>query len=189
MTSPSRASRASCLYCILGGKVAGAGENSALHDFISSYRRVKKWSGLTPAPWLPQETNCHHTFGAVVQKQPETSVRQLEQRGGRRWCIWHCRSDDQLNSRVTCLQPSRKALTGGCVAAHDGVSSALLSPGPPIVSEEELSCLSLISPASTSQYSGSRVRALIQILQHQMDQQELVKEFMVRVCLCVCTVG
>lgn len=58
------------------------------------------------------------------------------------------------------------------------------SPGPPIVSEERLTCLSLISPANTSQYSGSRVRALIQILQHQMDQQELVKEFMV--CECVC---
>lgn len=60
------------------------------------------------------------------------------------------------------------------------------SPGPPIVSEEELTCLALISPANTSQYSGSRVRALIQILQHQMDQQELVKEFMVCECVCVC---
>ncbi|KAM7385641.1 hypothetical protein PAMP_001715 [Pampus punctatissimus] len=50
--------------------------------------------------------------------------------------------------------------------------------GPPIVSEEELASLALISPAKTSQYSGSRVKALIQILQHQLDQQELVKEFM-----------
>ncbi|XP_028982966.1 tyrosine-protein phosphatase non-receptor type 13 isoform X2 [Betta splendens] len=50
--------------------------------------------------------------------------------------------------------------------------------GPPIISEEELSKLTLISPARTSQYSGSRVKALIQILQHQLDQQELVKEFM-----------
>ncbi|KAF1375768.1 hypothetical protein PFLUV_G00223610 [Perca fluviatilis] len=50
--------------------------------------------------------------------------------------------------------------------------------GPPIVSEEELASLALISPATTSQYSGSRVKALIQILQHQLDQQELVKEFM-----------
>ncbi|XP_030298621.1 tyrosine-protein phosphatase non-receptor type 13 isoform X1 [Sparus aurata] len=50
--------------------------------------------------------------------------------------------------------------------------------GPPIVSEEELAGLALISPAKTSQYSGSRVKALIQILQHQLDQQELVKEFM-----------
>lgn len=54
--------------------------------------------------------------------------------------------------------------------------------GPPIVSEEELASLALISPAKTSQYSGSRVKALIQILQHQLDQQELVKEFMV--CMC-----
>lgn len=86
------------------------------------------------------------------------------------------------------LHPSRNALIGGCAATHDGVSFALLSPGPPIVSDEELSCLALISPANTSQYSGSRVRALIQILQHQMDQQELVKEFMVRACvpMCVC---
>lgn len=51
--------------------------------------------------------------------------------------------------------------------------------GPPIVSEEELASLALISPAKSSQYSGSRVKALIQILQHQLDQQELVKEFMV----------
>ncbi|KAK2824256.1 hypothetical protein Q5P01_021431 [Channa striata] len=50
--------------------------------------------------------------------------------------------------------------------------------GPPIISEEELSVLGMISPATTSQYSGSRVKALIQILQHQLDQQELVKEFM-----------
>ncbi|XP_077960978.1 tyrosine-protein phosphatase non-receptor type 13 isoform X3 [Gasterosteus aculeatus] len=49
--------------------------------------------------------------------------------------------------------------------------------GPPIVSEEELSTLAFISPAKTSQYSGSRVKALIRILQHQLDQQELVKEF------------
>ncbi|XP_061083588.1 tyrosine-protein phosphatase non-receptor type 13 [Conger conger] len=50
--------------------------------------------------------------------------------------------------------------------------------GPPIVSEEELSSLPLIRPSSTGRYSGSRVKALIQILQHQLDQQELVKEFM-----------
>lgn len=88
----------------------------------------------------------------------------------------------QLTCHVSPAQQEGPDWRLRCVAAHDGVSSALLSPGPPIVSEEELSCLSLISPASTSQYSGSRVRALIQILQHQMDQQELVKEFMVRVC-------
>lgn len=52
--------------------------------------------------------------------------------------------------------------------------------GTPIVSEEELAVLAAISPAKTSQYSGSRVKALIQILQHQLDQQELVKEFLVR---------
>ncbi|XP_064174478.1 tyrosine-protein phosphatase non-receptor type 13 isoform X3 [Anguilla rostrata] len=50
--------------------------------------------------------------------------------------------------------------------------------GPPIVTEEELSSLAMISPSRTGQYSGSRVKALIQILQHQLDQQELVKEFM-----------
>ncbi|XP_034408071.1 tyrosine-protein phosphatase non-receptor type 13 [Cyclopterus lumpus] len=50
--------------------------------------------------------------------------------------------------------------------------------GPPIVSEDELASLALISPAKTSKYSGSRVKALIRILQHQLDQHELVKEFM-----------
>nr|XP_029496870.1 tyrosine-protein phosphatase non-receptor type 13-like isoform X2 [Oncorhynchus nerka] len=52
------------------------------------------------------------------------------------------------------------------------------SSGPSIVSEEELASLAMISPAKTSQYSGPRVKALIQILQHQLDQQELVREFM-----------
>ncbi|XP_061600532.1 tyrosine-protein phosphatase non-receptor type 13 [Cololabis saira] len=51
--------------------------------------------------------------------------------------------------------------------------------GPPLVSLEELASLALITPAKSSQYSGSRVKALIQILMHQLDQQELVKEFMV----------
>ncbi|XP_068183259.1 tyrosine-protein phosphatase non-receptor type 13 [Antennarius striatus] len=62
----------------------------------------------------------------------------------------------------------------------NGSEQAMTSPqtGPPIVSEEELAALALICPAGTSQYSGSRVKALIQILQHQLDQQELVKEFM-----------
>ncbi|KAI4877633.1 hypothetical protein NFI96_022984 [Prochilodus magdalenae] len=49
--------------------------------------------------------------------------------------------------------------------------------GRPIVSEEELSSLALISPPRNSQYSGARLKALIQILQNQLDQQELVKEF------------
>uniref|UniRef100_A0A096MEY2 Uncharacterized protein n=1 Tax=Poecilia formosa TaxID=48698 RepID=A0A096MEY2_POEFO len=49
---------------------------------------------------------------------------------------------------------------------------------PPLVSQEELASLALITPAKTSQYSGSRVKALIKILQHQLDQQELVKEFL-----------
>ncbi|XP_029377664.1 tyrosine-protein phosphatase non-receptor type 13 [Echeneis naucrates] len=62
----------------------------------------------------------------------------------------------------------------------DTTNQEMTSPqtGPPIVSEEELASLALISPAKSSQYSGSRVKALIQILQHQLDQQELVKEFM-----------
>lgn len=50
------------------------------------------------------------------------------------------------------------------------------------MSEDELASLALISPARTSQDSGCRVKALIQILQHQVDEQELVKEFMVRLC-------
>uniref|UniRef100_A0A8C7YKX6 Uncharacterized protein n=1 Tax=Oryzias sinensis TaxID=183150 RepID=A0A8C7YKX6_9TELE len=54
----------------------------------------------------------------------------------------------------------------------------VLPAGPPLVTQEELASLALITPAKTSQYSGSRVKALVQILQHQLDQQELVKEFM-----------
>ncbi|XP_034148806.1 tyrosine-protein phosphatase non-receptor type 13 isoform X2 [Esox lucius] len=49
--------------------------------------------------------------------------------------------------------------------------------GTQIVSEEELANLAIISPAKPSQYSGSRVEALIKILQHQLDQHELIREF------------
>ncbi|XP_062376382.1 tyrosine-protein phosphatase non-receptor type 20-like [Sardina pilchardus] len=49
--------------------------------------------------------------------------------------------------------------------------------GRPIVSEDELCALAIISPSNTGCYSGSRVKTLIQILQHQ-DQQELIKEFL-----------
>ncbi|KAL3972100.1 segment polarity protein dishevelled [Sarotherodon galilaeus] len=64
------------------------------------------------------------------------------------------------------------------VFSTKGQEMASSQTGPPIVSEEELASLALITPAKASQYSGSRVKALIQILQHQLDQQELVKEFM-----------
>ncbi|XP_030604068.1 tyrosine-protein phosphatase non-receptor type 13 [Archocentrus centrarchus] len=64
------------------------------------------------------------------------------------------------------------------VFSTTGQEMTSLQTGPPIVSEEELARLALIVPAKASQYSGSRVKALIQILQHQLDQQELVKEFM-----------
>lgn len=47
------------------------------------------------------------------------------------------------------------------------------------MTEEDLASLAVISPVMRSQYSGSRVKALIQILQHQLDQQDLLKEFMV----------
>ncbi|MCJ8730583.1 hypothetical protein PDJAM_G00186240 [Pangasius djambal] len=50
--------------------------------------------------------------------------------------------------------------------------------GPPIVSEEELTRLALISPPMNGQYSGSRLKSLIQNLQNQVDQHDLVKEFM-----------
>lgn len=46
--------------------------------------------------------------------------------------------------------------------------------------EEELTRLALISPPPRNgQYSGSRLKSLIQNLQNQLDQHELVKEFMV----------
>ncbi|XP_058235782.1 tyrosine-protein phosphatase non-receptor type 13 isoform X2 [Hemibagrus wyckioides] len=50
--------------------------------------------------------------------------------------------------------------------------------GPPIVSEEELTRFALISPPMNGQYSGSRLKSLIQNLQNLLDQHELVKEFM-----------
>ncbi|XP_052427840.1 tyrosine-protein phosphatase non-receptor type 13 isoform X1 [Carassius gibelio] len=49
--------------------------------------------------------------------------------------------------------------------------------GRPIVSEEELARLAVISPSKNGQYSGSRVKALIQALE-QLEKQDLIKEFM-----------
>lgn len=59
------------------------------------------------------------------------------------------------------------------------LSSYFLFEGPTIVTEEDLASLAVIGPVMRSQYSGSRVKALVQILQHQLDQQDLLKEFMV----------
>ncbi|GAA6080902.1 tyrosine-protein phosphatase non-receptor type 13, partial [Tachysurus ichikawai] len=53
-----------------------------------------------------------------------------------------------------------------------------LDTGPPIVSEEELTRFALINPPMNDQYSGSRLKSLIQNLQNLLDQHELVKEFM-----------
>ncbi|KAF4090352.1 hypothetical protein AMELA_G00050820 [Ameiurus melas] len=50
--------------------------------------------------------------------------------------------------------------------------------GPPIVSEEELTRLALISPPMDGQYSGSRLKSLLQNLHNQLDQHDIVKEFM-----------
>jgi len=49
------------------------------------------------------------------------------------------------------------------------------------VSEEELASLAVISPSKNGQYSGSRVKALIQALE-QLEKQDLIKEFMVSSC-------
>ncbi|MEQ2310311.1 hypothetical protein AMECASPLE_007579 [Ameca splendens] len=78
----------------------------------------------------------------------------------------------------------RKTQSDGWSSDEDDVFDAtnqdvsLPQTGPTLVSQEELASLALITPSRTSQYSGSRVKALITILQHQLDQQELVKEFM-----------
>ncbi|XP_013873970.1 tyrosine-protein phosphatase non-receptor type 13 isoform X1 [Austrofundulus limnaeus] len=78
----------------------------------------------------------------------------------------------------------RKTQSDGWSSEEDDVFDATsqevssTQTGPPLVSEEELARLALITPARSSQYSGFRVKALIQILQHQLDQQELIKEFM-----------
>ncbi|MGH0116711.1 UNVERIFIED_CONTAM: hypothetical protein FKN15_021259 [Acipenser sinensis] len=50
--------------------------------------------------------------------------------------------------------------------------------GKMIVSEEELSSLSVVNPLRNGLYSGSSLSVLIQILQQQLDQQQPHKEFM-----------
>ncbi|XP_066549290.1 FERM and PDZ domain-containing protein 2 [Amia ocellicauda] len=61
---------------------------------------------------------------------------------------------------------------------HPSIPEILQSTGRTIVSEEELASLSLINSSRNGQYRGSRLNGLIQILQQQLEQHELVKEFM-----------
>lgn len=140
-----------------------------------------------PCPWLPQETNCEQTFGPVLQRHPENPVRRLEQwrwwwgvqrhRSGNGLTSNRCLFLYQCNDVSQCLKWRNKKKK--IKVTHVSTFYSFVSSGPPIVSEEELARLAVITPAKASQYSGSRVKALIQILQHQLDQQELVKEFMV----------
>ncbi|XP_048061212.1 tyrosine-protein phosphatase non-receptor type 13 isoform X1 [Megalobrama amblycephala] len=62
-------------------------------------------------------------------------------------------------------------------ASQPSPPEAIPHTGRPIVSEEELASLAVISPSKNGQYSGSRVRALIQALE-QLEKQDLIKEFM-----------
>lgn len=49
------------------------------------------------------------------------------------------------------------------------------------MSEDELARFAVIAPSKNGQYSGSRVKALIQALE-QLEKQDLIKEFMVSSC-------
>ncbi|KAG1950408.1 tyrosine-protein phosphatase non-receptor type 13 [Pimephales promelas] len=62
-------------------------------------------------------------------------------------------------------------------ASQPSPAEAIPQTGRPIVSEEELASLAVISPSKNGQYSGSRVKALIQALE-QLEKQDLIKEFM-----------
>ncbi|XP_033883230.3 tyrosine-protein phosphatase non-receptor type 13 isoform X1 [Acipenser ruthenus] len=61
---------------------------------------------------------------------------------------------------------------------HSSFREFLPSTGKMIVSEEELSRLSVVNPLRNGLYSGSSLCVLIQILQQQLDQQQPHKEFM-----------
>ncbi|XP_016430038.1 tyrosine-protein phosphatase non-receptor type 13-like isoform X1 [Sinocyclocheilus rhinocerous] len=62
-------------------------------------------------------------------------------------------------------------------ASQPSLPETLTHTGQPIVSEEELARLAVISPSKNGQYSGTRVKALIQALE-QLEKQDLIKEFM-----------
>ncbi|KTF81118.1 hypothetical protein cypCar_00017810 [Cyprinus carpio] len=62
-------------------------------------------------------------------------------------------------------------------ASQPSLPETVTHTGQPIVSEEELARLAVISPCKNGQYSGSRVKALIQALE-QLEKQDLIKEFM-----------
>ncbi|XP_041125252.1 tyrosine-protein phosphatase non-receptor type 13-like isoform X2 [Polyodon spathula] len=61
---------------------------------------------------------------------------------------------------------------------HSSFREFLPSTGKMIVSEEELSRLSVVNPLRNGLYSGSSLCVLIQILQQQLDEQQPLKEFM-----------
>ncbi|XP_063048158.1 FERM and PDZ domain-containing protein 2 [Engraulis encrasicolus] len=103
-------------------------------------------------------------------------------------CCPSLRADDLLPTRISTPPPHDPTGDQDTPPAwssdeededeDDTQALKLLPPtGRPIVSEDELSTLAIISPCKTGSYSGSRIKTLIQILEHQ-DQQEILKEFM-----------
>lgn len=144
-------------------------------QFINHIKQhVKLWFDMTFSPDFLRKQ--------IVTKLLDQSckdVRKTQSDG------WSSEEDDDV------FNATSREVSFPQTGDHSNLSSQLLlsniftkmlcSSGPPLVSEEELASLALITPARTSQYSGFRVKALIQILQHQLDQQELIKEFMVSV--------
>ncbi|XP_078788100.1 tyrosine-protein phosphatase non-receptor type 13 isoform X4 [Oryzias latipes] len=142
---------------------------------------------LTPPPPPPHRLTVVTDEASVEESCNNTPSHQA--------CCPSLNVTDMLHGASDRTQIVTKLLDQSCKDLHKGqtdswssedddvfdatcqeVSSSLT--GPPLVTQEELASLALITPAKTSQYSGSRVKALVQILQHQLDQQELVKEFM-----------
>ncbi|TSK22776.1 FERM and PDZ domain-containing protein 2 [Bagarius yarrelli] len=121
--------------------------------------------------------NCTPTFPGCC---PSLSVTDMLQ----------SRTEPQKQNLKTSNKILEKNYTGSWSSDDDGDdeddvddidhSSTETTPhrGPPIVSEEELTRFALISPPMNDQYTGSKLKSLIQNLQNVLDQQDLVKEFM-----------
>uniref|UniRef100_A0A8C7YK97 Uncharacterized protein n=1 Tax=Oryzias sinensis TaxID=183150 RepID=A0A8C7YK97_9TELE len=192
------------LITVNGHNVTSVTDDFAMTILRSSPRRLSMTLGRAVSN-LVAPPPCDSLPDVVLHKTPSGQLGiKLTGGIGSKWQGIYCLEvvPGSPASEEGSVQPNDKILyiSGRCtlgMTLEDAVKACEIAPrkvklkvirhvrvkivlpaGPPLVTQEELASLALITPAKTSQYSGSRVKALVQILQHQLDQQELVKEFM-----------
>ncbi|KAK7148451.1 hypothetical protein R3I93_012700 [Phoxinus phoxinus] len=117
----------------------------------------------------PTCQRCCPSLGVtdMLQERTDPQKQHLEKSAMK---AEHCESDDWSSDEEEDGDDDDNA-------SQPSPAEAIPQTGRPIVSEEELASLAVISPSKNGQYSGSRVKALIQALE-QLEKQDLIKEFM-----------